>query len=375
MSLECRLRPAAGEAQGALVLFHGRGADENDLYPLLDFLDPERRLVAATPRGPLSLPPGGAHWYIVREIGFPDRETFEASYRLAGEFLAAFAEETGVPPELTVLGGFSQGAVMTYALSLGRGRPRPAALIALSGFIPTVEGFEVDLSPPLPPVAIGHGTYDPVISVEWSRRGSERRLPQHRESRRAREAERVADHERFAENVDHADERRVGDELGRRPRADLADAEDGAEHREQRAPALDELGLPADEDVQGSGLDLRGRAEHRRVEQGVFGEERSEARRGVRADRRHLDHGRPLPHTGRHAVRAFRNVGERLRVGDHRDHRLDPPGDVGGTLRDERACDRERLGLRAVAVPDDEVVTGAGEPPCDAAAHRPQADH
>ena len=172
MTLEYRLRPAAGEAQGALVLFHGRGADENDLYPLLDFLDPERRLVAATPRGPLSLPPGGAHWYIVREIGFPDRETFEASYRLAGEFLTAFAEEIGVPPERTVLGGFSQGAVMTYALSLGRGRPRPAALIALSGFIPTVEGLEVDLSPPLPPVAIGHGTSDPVISVEWSRRAS-----------------------------------------------------------------------------------------------------------------------------------------------------------------------------------------------------------
>ena len=172
MSLEYRLRPAEGEAQGALVLFHGRGADENDLYPLLDLLDPERRLVAATPRGPLSLPPGGAHWYIVREIGFPDRETFDASYRLAGEWLAAFAEETGVAPERTILGGFSQGAVMTYALGLGRGRPRPAGLIALSGFIPTVEGFELDLSQPLPPVAIGHGIYDPVISVEWSRRAN-----------------------------------------------------------------------------------------------------------------------------------------------------------------------------------------------------------
>ena len=170
MTLEYRLRPAAGEAEGALVLFHGRGADENDLYPLLDFLDPERRLVGATPRGPLSLPPGGAHWYIVREIGFPDQETFEASYRLAGEWLAGFAEETGMPPERTILGGFSQGAVMTYALGLGRGRQRPAGLIPLSGFIPTVEGFELDLSPSLPPVAIGHGTYDPVISVEWSRR-------------------------------------------------------------------------------------------------------------------------------------------------------------------------------------------------------------
>ena len=172
-SLAYRLRPAQGTPEGALVLFHGRGADENDLFPLLDFLDPERRFVGATPRGPLSLPPGGAHWYVVREIGYPDEETFDASYSLASRWLAAFAAETGVPPEHTVLGGFSQGAVMTYALGLGRGRPRPAALIALSGFIPTVEGFELDLSPPLPPVAIGHGTFDPVISVEWSRRAKE----------------------------------------------------------------------------------------------------------------------------------------------------------------------------------------------------------
>jgi phospholipase/carboxylesterase len=168
-SLAYRLRPAAGDAEGALVLFHGRGADENDLYPLLDYLDPERRLIGVTPRGPLSLPPGGAHWYAVQEIGRPDRQTFEPTYELAGKWLAAFAEETGIAPERTVLGGFSQGAVMTYALGLGGGRPRPAALIGLSGFIPEVDGFALDLSPPLPPVAIGHGTFDPVISVEWSR--------------------------------------------------------------------------------------------------------------------------------------------------------------------------------------------------------------
>jgi len=135
-------------------------------------LDPERRFVGATPRGPLSLPPGGAHWYVVQEIGYPDKQTFDASYERAGAWLAAFAEETGIPAEQTIIGGFSQGAVMTYALGLGQGRPRPAALIALSGFIPTVEGFELDLSSP-PPVAIGHGTYDPVISVEWSRRAKE----------------------------------------------------------------------------------------------------------------------------------------------------------------------------------------------------------
>ena len=56
-----RERPASGEPDGALVLFHGRGADEHDLFPLLDVLDPERRLDGYTPRGPLSLPPNFEH--------------------------------------------------------------------------------------------------------------------------------------------------------------------------------------------------------------------------------------------------------------------------------------------------------------------------
>ena len=168
--LEHLVRPAAGPADGALVLFHGRGTSEHDLFPLLDMLDPERRLVGVTPRGPLALPPGGAHWYVVRQVGFPDPYTFGPTYDLASRWLERIADEVGVPPERTVLGGFSQGAVMAHALGLGTGRPRPAGVLALSGFIPVVDGFEPDLNPPLPPVAIGHGTLDPVISVEFGRR-------------------------------------------------------------------------------------------------------------------------------------------------------------------------------------------------------------
>jgi phospholipase/carboxylesterase len=165
------VREAAGEPDGALVLFHGRGADEHDLAPLLDLLDPERRLLGVTPRGPLALPPGGAHWYGVRELGFPDPNTFHATFALASAWLDDLAAETGIPPERTVLGGFSQGAVMSYALGLARGRPRPPALVALSGFVPTVPGLELDLErEPRPPAAIGHGTFDPVIGVEWGRR-------------------------------------------------------------------------------------------------------------------------------------------------------------------------------------------------------------
>ena len=167
--LTARRREAEGEPEGALVLIHGRGADEHDLFPVLDYLDPERRFLGITPRGPLSLPPGGAHWYMVREIGYPDRDTFLHSY---GE-LSNFVDSLGFPPERTMIGGFSQGAVMTYAVGFGKGRPRPAAMLAFSGFIPTVDGFELDLTPPLPPIAIGHGIFDPVIGVEWSRKAHE----------------------------------------------------------------------------------------------------------------------------------------------------------------------------------------------------------
>jgi phospholipase/carboxylesterase len=167
--LEYRSRPAQGEARGLLVLFHGRGADEHDLFPLLDALDPQRRLLGITPRAPLRLPPGGAHWYVVPRVGYPDPDTFRATYAQGGRWLAALAADAGIPPERTVLGGFSQGAVMSYAFGLGEGRPRPAGVLALSGFIPTVPGFAVDLAAPLPPIAIGHGTLDPVIPVEFGR--------------------------------------------------------------------------------------------------------------------------------------------------------------------------------------------------------------
>lgn len=175
MSLAHLLRPAAGAPEGALVLFHGRGADEHDLFPLLDMLDPERRLLGATARGPLSLPPGGAHWYAVRRVGYPDPETFHSTYPQVTSWLDELLSEHGIAPERTVLGGFSQGAVMSYALGLGARRPRPAGIMALSGFIPEVEGFELDLGNAARlPVAIGHGTHDPVISVEFGRDARDR---------------------------------------------------------------------------------------------------------------------------------------------------------------------------------------------------------
>jgi phospholipase/carboxylesterase len=90
-----------------------------------------------------------------------------------GGWLDDLLAEHGIPIDRTILGGFSQGAVMTHALGLAADRPRPAGLIALSGFIPRVEGFELGDVAGLP-VAIGHGIYDPVISVDFGREARDR---------------------------------------------------------------------------------------------------------------------------------------------------------------------------------------------------------
>ena len=171
MSLVHRVRPAAGGPDGALILMHGRGTDENDLFGLLDVLDPKRRLLGVTPGGPLHLPPGGRHWYMVPRVGYPDPATFAEGFGA----LTAFLDGLGLDWSRTILGGFSQGSVMSYAAGLGEGRPLPAGIVALSGFIPTVEGWR--LRPDVPegfPVAIGHGTRDPIIGIDFGRAARDR---------------------------------------------------------------------------------------------------------------------------------------------------------------------------------------------------------
>ena len=164
-ALQHLTRPPAAEAEGLVVLFHGRGADERDLFPLLDLLDPERRLLGVTPGGPHHLPPGGRHWYALGGIPTPDAATF---YETVPR-LVAFLDALPVPPDRVVLGGFSQGTVMSWAMSLGPDRPRPAGVVAMSGFLPRVDDWP--LSPERlagVPVAIAHGSLDPVIPAQFA---------------------------------------------------------------------------------------------------------------------------------------------------------------------------------------------------------------
>jgi phospholipase/carboxylesterase len=167
-----RERPAVGEPDGLLVLHHGRGADELDLLPLGEVLDPNRRLHVVTPAAPLVLPDmPGRHWYIVPRVGEPDPETFRAATNALARLHDRLWESTGITPERTVLGGFSMGSVMSYALGLGDGRPIPAGILAFSGFVPVVDGWQPDLASRAGlRTFIAHGRRDPVIGVEFGRR-------------------------------------------------------------------------------------------------------------------------------------------------------------------------------------------------------------
>jgi phospholipase/carboxylesterase len=168
-------RAASGDPEGLLVLHHGRGTDAQDLLGLADLLDPERRLQVVTPRAPLQLPGSpGYQRYLVPRVGYPDPETFAATRETLAELHDSLWEQTGIGPERTVLGGFSMGAVMSYATALSADRPAVAGILAFSGFVPTVEGWEPALADRTDTRAfVSHGRNDPVIGVEFAERARE----------------------------------------------------------------------------------------------------------------------------------------------------------------------------------------------------------
>ncbi|HEY5198898.1 MAG TPA: phospholipase [Solirubrobacteraceae bacterium] len=168
-------RPADGQPAGLVVLHHGRGTTEQDLLPLADVLDPDRRLLFVAPRAPLRLPGSpGYHWYVVPSVGHPDPDTFDAAYRALAGLHDELWVRTGLGPGQTVLGGFSMGSAMSYALGLGRDRPPPAGILACSGFIPTVAGWSADFDGRSGLRAfVAHGRRDPVISVDFAHRAVE----------------------------------------------------------------------------------------------------------------------------------------------------------------------------------------------------------
>lgn len=146
-----------------LVLLHGRGADERDLFDLAPTIDPA--FAIASVRGPLPTDEGGYTWSESRAVG----RAVPESLRRSIEWLCAWLDslDAGRPePQRVYLMGFSAGMAMAGALLIDR-PAHYAGAVLLSGTLP----FETDLSltkDRLANVEVfhGHGSFDTVIPAD-----------------------------------------------------------------------------------------------------------------------------------------------------------------------------------------------------------------
>ncbi len=164
------------EPDRLLLLVHGKGADEHDLEPLVPHLDPEGRFLAVLPRAPLPFL-SGWQWYETEGIprGGPQ---FAASVDVLDEVLDSACAEYRFSRREAIVAGFSQGCGLALALGLRRsGRPRPAGILGMSGFLAERDDVAYDFTA-APPVLLQHGTADPTIPVEYGRRAVARLAPE-----------------------------------------------------------------------------------------------------------------------------------------------------------------------------------------------------
>jgi len=160
------------EKYPTLIMLHGRGANEDDLLGLSEYLD-DRLLIIST-RAPFPFQYGGGYtWYDILEVGRPEPKMFAESYRKLLQFLKDV--EKGYPVDLTkiILLGFSMGTIMSYALTL----TKPSdivGVIANSGYVPEETGLKFEWSSIKgKPFFVAHGLYDPIIPVSFGRRAKD----------------------------------------------------------------------------------------------------------------------------------------------------------------------------------------------------------
>lgn len=166
LSYAVREPSAPSERPPLLVLLHGIGADERDLLPLADALDP--RLLCVSVRAPHEAPPMGYAWYEIDWTTSPpgsDLVQAEESREALVTLLQQLPPRHRTDPARTFLLGFSQGATMAVAVALTRpdlvrgavlhsGRalphlaPRIAPAAALTGLeVLVVHGVDDDVLP------------------------------------------------------------------------------------------------------------------------------------------------------------------------------------------------------------------------------------
>ena len=154
-----------------LLLFHGYGSDENDLFSFANELPKELYIISA--RAPYPMQPYGNAWYAINfdaEKGkWSDDEQAKASRDLIGKFIDEVVENYPVNKDNITLLGFSQGTILSYAVALTYPE-KISNVIALSGYV-NENLFEIKPENHYKHLNFycSHGSVDQVIPVDWAR--------------------------------------------------------------------------------------------------------------------------------------------------------------------------------------------------------------
>ena len=160
-------RERSGGLPPLLLLLHGIGSNEADLFGLAPYLDGRFFVVSA--RAPVVMGPGAFGWFNIEYTPaglVADVAQARDSLRLAAAFVGELTDAYALDPRRVYLMGFSQGAMMSLGLTLA-GLSKAAGVVAMSGRLPAREFQPAggrDVLAGLP-VLVTHGLYDPVLPV------------------------------------------------------------------------------------------------------------------------------------------------------------------------------------------------------------------
>ena len=165
--------PQKGEKKSLLILLHGYGSNEMDLYSFADQL-PDKYFVVSV-QAPVVLPWGGFAWFNLDFSGIEkiaDLEQAESSRAKVIEFISYMKAQYEINHDDIKLLGFSQGAMISQAIALSKPELL-SGVVALSGFV--MESVISEIQAPDEKIKevrffIGHGNQDDVVPVDLDRK-------------------------------------------------------------------------------------------------------------------------------------------------------------------------------------------------------------
>ena len=177
LSLYHITRPSSiKENAPALIMFHGYGSDENDLFSFASELPKELFIISV--RAPYKMQPFGNAWYAINfdadKRKWSDDDQAKESRDKISSFIDEAVENYPIDKNNITLLGFSQGTILCYAVALSYPE-KIRNVIALSGYINLdiiAENFQSNDLSKLS-FYCSHGSVDQVIPVEWARRTPE----------------------------------------------------------------------------------------------------------------------------------------------------------------------------------------------------------